>query len=367
MGYPPKRNTAYTFYVSLVSQANTKIMQANPTLAAGDVKVAVDDAAPANLTTLPVVDADFTKRIKVSISASEMNGTRITVIFSDAAGAEWCDLTIDIPTSVREIDDLAFPNVSGRGIDVDATGGVEITANQAVNAAQWAGVATASDDVAIVTAPTNFASLSITAGGLVDITQAAADKVWSSATRTLTAFSTALALSIWDVLESAIVTASSVGLKIKNNLDTAITSRSSHSAADVWAVGTRTLTSVGTLIADIWSYATRVLTAGTNIVLAKGTGVTGFNDLSAAQVNTECDTALIDYGPLKGGIAMTESYAADGAAATPEQILYMLWAALTEFAISGTSITCKKLNGSTTAMTFTLDDGTNPTSRTRST
>lgn len=45
----------------------------------------------------------------------------------------------------------------------------------------------------------------------------------------------------------------------------------------------------------VWSTATRLLTAGTNIVLAKGTGVTGFNDLSAAQVNTEADTALADY------------------------------------------------------------------------
>lgn len=46
----------------------------------------------------------------------------------------------------------------------------------------------------------------------------------------------------------------------------------------------------------VWASATRVLTAGTNIVLAKGTGVTGFNDLSAAQVNTEVDTALSDVG-----------------------------------------------------------------------
>jgi hypothetical protein len=30
--------------------------------------------------------------------------------------------------------------------------------------------------------------------------------------------------------------------------------------------------------------------------LAKGTELTGFNDLSAAQVNTECDTALADVG-----------------------------------------------------------------------
>ncbi|TIS18418.1 MAG: hypothetical protein E5X11_30475, partial [Mesorhizobium sp.] len=34
----------------------------------------------------------------------------------------------------------------------------------------------------------------------------------------------------------------------------------------------------------VWSTATRVLTAGTNIVLAKGTGVTGFNDLDAPGV-----------------------------------------------------------------------------------
>lgn len=45
----------------------------------------------------------------------------------------------------------------------------------------------------------------------------------------------------------------------------------------------------------VWSVATRLLTAGTNIVLAKGVGVTGFNDLSAAQVNAEADTALADY------------------------------------------------------------------------
>lgn len=48
--------------------------------------------------------------------------------------------------------------------------------------------------------------------------------------------------------------------------------------------------------ADVWAAATRVLTAGTNIALAKGVGVTGFNDLSAAQVNTEADTALSDVG-----------------------------------------------------------------------
>lgn len=43
--------------------------------------------------------------------------------------------------------------------------------------------------------------------------------------------------------------------------DTGATAVARHSAADVWAVGTRTLTSFGTLVADIWANATRTLTA----------------------------------------------------------------------------------------------------------
>jgi len=45
--------------------------------------------------------------------------------------------------------------------------------------------------------------------------------------------------------------------------------------------------------AQIWAETTRVLTAGTNIVLSKGVGVTGFNDLSSAQVNAEMLDVLV--------------------------------------------------------------------------
>jgi len=103
---PPKKNdtNGYVFYVSLVSQANTNIMQVNPTLAGGDVKRAIDDGAPANLATLPEVDADFTTRVKVVLSQAEINGDNITVVFKDAAGDEWCDLTINIPTSSNTLE-----------------------------------------------------------------------------------------------------------------------------------------------------------------------------------------------------------------------------------------------------------------------
>ncbi len=65
--------------------------------------------------------------------------------------------------------------------------------------------------------------------------------------------------------------------------------------------------------------------------------------------------------------AMTESYAADGAAPTPAQLLFMLWSLLAESNVSGATLSAKKLDGSTVAMTFTLSDATNPVSITRAT
>lgn len=68
---------------------------------------------------------------------------------------------------------------------------------------------------------------------------------------------------------------------------------------------------------DVWTYATRVLTAGDNIVLAKGTGITGFNDLSAAEVNAEVDTALADYdGPTNAEMVARTLTASDYATAS---------------------------------------------------
>lgn len=94
---PPLRGVAYEFYVSLVSQSNTKLMQSNPTLAAGDVKVSKDGGALANLATLPAAVASG-KLVKVNLSATEMTADNVAVILSDAAGAEWCDLVVNIQT-----------------------------------------------------------------------------------------------------------------------------------------------------------------------------------------------------------------------------------------------------------------------------
>lgn len=64
---------------------------------------------------------------------------------------------------------------------------------------------------------------------------------------------------------------------------------------------------------------------------------------------------------------MTEAYAADGVAPTPAQALFFIQQILSEFAISGVTFTGKKIDGTTTAFTLTLDDAASPTSITRAT
>lgn len=191
-------------------------LQANPTLAAGDVQISKDGGAFANLTTLPAVTPAAGRAVKVDLSATEMTADQVMVQFVDAAGAEWDDLIINIQTAARQIDDLAFPVVSGRGVDVDASGGVEIGSFQAGAIGAAAFAAGAIDAAAIGTGAIDadaFAPDAITAAkiangaidaatfaagaidaaavatdaiGSAEFAQAAADKVWASASRALT-------------------------------------------------------------------------------------------------------------------------------------------------------------------------------------
>ncbi len=113
------------FYVGLVDQSNTKLLKSSPTIASGDFKVSIDGGALANLGTLPTVTPAAGRQVKITLSQAEVNGDNITVQCVDAAGAEWCDLLVNIQTTARQIDDLAYPATSGRSIVVDAAGLVD--------------------------------------------------------------------------------------------------------------------------------------------------------------------------------------------------------------------------------------------------
>lgn len=168
----PKKGAEFIFYISLVSQANTKVMQSNPTIAAGDFKVSIDGGALANPSTLPAVTPASSKMVKVTLSTSEMNGDNITLIASDASGSEWCDLVVNIQTSARQIDDLAFPTTSGRSLDVTATGAAGIDWGNVENPTTAVNLSATNIDVDQVVASVSGAVGSVTGavGSVANIT-----------------------------------------------------------------------------------------------------------------------------------------------------------------------------------------------------
>ena len=173
---------------------------------------------------------------------------------------------------------------------------------------------------------------------------------------------------------------------------------SAEIADAVWdedATGHQTLgtfgQAIGDPVADTTTIYQSVVTdaAGTNIAAdiiaiegqtddigAAGAGLTAvpWNAAWDAEVQSECTDALNAYDPPTKAetdalltTAITESYAADGIAPTVSQALMLIQQMLGDFAISGTTLTVKKLDGTTAAGTFTLSDATSPTSITRAT
>lgn len=173
----PVINVAYDFTVSLVSQANNNVFQTDPTIAAGDFQVSIADGALANLATLPVVAPAGSDLVVIALSAAEMNGKKIVVLGKDAAGNEWADIKIELQPNVRGTDDLAFPSVADRSMDVTANGTVGI---------DWANVENQDAVVDLENTTIDLVTTTISVTNNVGITQAAADKVWDAASRTLT-------------------------------------------------------------------------------------------------------------------------------------------------------------------------------------
>lgn len=97
---PPVKGEDFVFRVALEDYANPGNFKSNPTIAAGDFKVAVDATALANLGTLPTVSPAGTVLVLITLSAAEMNGDVITLVAIDqTAPKEWADLVISIPTT----------------------------------------------------------------------------------------------------------------------------------------------------------------------------------------------------------------------------------------------------------------------------
>ena len=117
------------------------------------------------------------------------------------------------------------------------------------------------------------------------------------------------------------------------------------------------ITTVDTVVDEILLDTAQIGTAGAGLTAVP------WNSAWDAEVQSECADALTAHW----GATLTESYASDNAAATPAQLLHMIYCAVSQFSISGTTITGYQIDGSTTAMTWTLDDASNPVERKRAT
>ena len=97
---PPVKAEDFEFDVCLEDYDNPGLFVANPTLAAGDVKISKDNGALANLATLPAVNPAASKIVDVALTGTEMNADKVTIIFSDqTVPPEWSDYSITILTT----------------------------------------------------------------------------------------------------------------------------------------------------------------------------------------------------------------------------------------------------------------------------
>lgn len=173
--------------------------------------------------------------------------------------------------------------------------------------------------------------------------------VWATATRTLTSLdedSTTLDLDA--TIRAAVGLASA-------NLDTQLTAIDDYLDTEVAAIKAKT----DNLPAAPAATGDCITAAGVRTAVG----------LASANLDTQLDalpTAAENAAAVHTTV-MTESYNTDGSAPTLAQAIYVILQMLTEKSISSTTLTVKKLDGTTTAATFTLNSATTPTSITRAT
>lgn len=155
--------------------------------------------------------------LPIGTGHSDTNG--ILTITLSAAGAKRVNLQFRV--SARILDDLTFPNVSGRGIDVDASGGVEVgtVATGGITAASFA-------------------------AGAIDAAAIATDAIDADAIGTGAINSDAIGLSgaqeiadaVWDAVRASHVTAGTFGegvASVQGNVTGSIGSLGATAKADV--------------------------------------------------------------------------------------------------------------------------------------
>ena len=184
---------------------------------------------------------------------------------TDMRGTDGAELTGAAAAAVGTLHDF---DPSAETVDVGAVAGVAVIGVDDFKA-DVSGLALTGEAAAAV-------------GTLNDLSAAdVEDAVWDAATADHTdAGSMGVAVSgagdPWSTALPGLYSAGTAGKLIGDNLDAKISTRSTLTAAQVWAAGSRTLTGFGTLVADVatavWTAVARTITGGTVTTVGDKTG-----------------------------------------------------------------------------------------------
>ena len=229
---------------------------------------------------------------------------------------------------------------SGTGTgQLDFTSGV-VKANVTQNAGSAITAASGIQEVKVASLATGAIDSTSFAAGAITATVIATDAIGSNE----------LAATAASEIATAVRTELTTELA---RLDAAVTTRASQTSVDT--VDDFLDTEIAAIKAKTDNLPASPAAVGSAMTLA-----TDAVDAAALKTDavTEIVTAIFANAPA-------ESYATDGSAPTLAQFLYMIYSVCSQFDISSTTLTTRRLDGTTSAMTFTLDSASAPTSRTR--
>jgi hypothetical protein len=235
--YPLKKGVAGQLIRFPVKSKATGNFQVAPTIALGDVTRSIDGVAFQNTDNLPTVTPAGGRIIQVVVSLAEANGEIVDYIASDVSNDEWDEVHIQAIFTVRPLEDLAFPNTTGYGIDVTNTGEVALDFN----------------NIKAATAPTTLTNITVPAVTTTGaVSGDVAGKVLGGGVSIITG------VGAWS-LDGA-------GATIASAVDVVLTT--AHGAGS-WAGST-----TAAIAAAVWAYVSRTLTQPAASVIAIVSGST---------------------------------------------------------------------------------------------
>ena len=194
------------------------------------------------------------------------------------------------------------------------------------------------------------------ADGAIDANTFAAGAITAAAIAADAIGASELAADAVTEIQNGLATAANLAT-VAGYIDTEVASILAAVDTEIAALDTKLGTPAGASIsADI-----AAIEAQTDDIGAAGAGLTAvpWNASWDAEVQSEVQDAL--------DATIPDSVPADGSRPSIPQALLMIARFLMEKSVSGTTVTVKKEDGSTSSMTFTLDSSTDPTSITRAT